>query len=232
MSTSGWKAPISENTLHELLFLTAYGDIRGAVPKPRQVGPGLVAAILIELNQIGAVAWPERRAHSQPINPYLPRSRSAVLQRSAVERVVKAAEASTSHRQAAHWMHVLGMEVHEYTESRLSTTGLVVRRKRRKLAGGKEILIVRQTGALTLIQAKLLTAAKGLSKPDPASAALCGLVATLRLESTVEPYAGSKFASELRAVSVEHLPHFQQILTELEDVLITDQMRGKHPPLG
>jgi len=231
MFPPGPNEQIEHHQLHELLFLFAYGDARGSVSKPWHLGPGLVAAILIELAGIDALAWLGNRPRIQAVSPFLPPSRTAMLRTAAVQQVLAALGGSPRAETASHWMRALGAEVHEHTTAALSEAGTVRRGERKSLTGRKEV-VVQHSSIPAHLQARVLLMAKRMREVDTRSAALCGLIVTLRLEGMIKTDSRLRLASELRDVSLQHAPHSQEILAELRGVLYPGHLRGGQIPLG
>ena len=252
---------MTDLVLHEQLFLVAHGESAGPAARPQSLGPGLVAALLVELllagrldtepgrvrrrgadyqdaddqgsdGRDGADRGADRQgtddqdADRRGLGAARPGAGAEAGARSGpdgrlapVTAAVLQELAASEPRQPGHWMRSLADGVHGAVAARMAGAGLVRPGSRRRLVRRRTRAEVADPLALARIQTDLLHLVNGRRELDAAACALCGLVAVLRLENTLEVYADPEFGAALREVSKINVPRAEGVLDALEVVL-------------
>jgi hypothetical protein len=216
--------------LHEQLFLVAQGESAGPAGRPPSLGPGLVAALLVELLLAGRLdTEPGPGPHSDQQGadqqgfddgPAAPGSGAAAHAALApVTAAVLDEIAAADPGPPGYWMRSLADGVYETVAARMAEAGLVRIGARRRLVQRRTRLEVGDPLALARLQTDLLHLVNGRRELDAAACALCGLVAVLRLEDTLEAYADPEFGAALREVAKINVPRAEIVLDALEVVL-------------
>jgi hypothetical protein len=216
--------------LHEQLFLVAHGESAGPAARPPSLGPGLVAALLVELllaGRLDPAPGPGPQADQQGSDqqgfdddPAAPGSGAAAdAGLSPVAAAVLAEIAAAEARPPGYWMRSLADGVYETVAARMAEAGLVRVGTRRRLVQRRTSVEVGDPLALARLQTDLLHLVNGRREMDVTACALCGLVAVLRLEDTLEAYADPEFGAALREVAKINVPRAEIVLDALEVVL-------------
>jgi hypothetical protein len=223
-------AAVTDLVLHEQLFLVAHGESAGPAARPQSLGPGLVAALLVELLLAGRLDTAPGRGRIQEPDQQDPDRQGIDRQgldsddpgagsaaHAALSEVTAAVLREISGgdpRPPGYWMRSLADGVYAAVSARMAKAGLVrvESRRRTRVEVGDPL-------ALARLQTDLLHLVNGRRELDATACALCGLVAVLRLENTLEAYADPEFGAALREVAKINVPRAEIVLDALEVAL-------------
>jgi hypothetical protein len=164
-------------SLRDDLFLLAHDDTGKLVIQDASIGAGLAGATLIDLLQSGRV--------------FVSGGRLTVVDTSSTgddetDATIEAIAANTAPCGPRAWVSWISHGAYERIAETLAARGRVHRSTTRRLG----VIAVRRClpaniEDLVRVRARLRYAIHGRDLPDPATAALCGLVRVLRLESSL-----------------------------------------------
>jgi hypothetical protein len=164
-------------TLRTDVFLLAHDDAGRLIGSEAGVGAGLAGATLIELLLAGRIAVAEGR---------LDVIDSALTGDEESDATLEAIAANTAPCGPRAWVSWISHGAYDRVAEQLAEAGVVQRTSARRLG----LLPVQrcrpaQDEDLIRVRARVRYAIHGTQPPDPSTAALCGLVRVLRLESSL-----------------------------------------------
>jgi hypothetical protein len=118
------------------------------------------------------------------------------------------------------WLRALTGSIHERATASLVAAGLLARTTRKRLWGNTSGYAPVDTAPASVACARMRWAVYGHEQPDPQCAALCGLVAILRLERGLHLDAPTgDILSRLRDLARWHYPPGAEILAAVEALI-------------
>jgi hypothetical protein len=200
--------------LRDELYLLAHDDDTGKLHIHSQsLGVGLAGAVLIDLFLSGWVGIEGERIRVRrrgQVGDPIADTALAALRQARTTLTLKM------------WLHGLGGDLYERTCAGLVSVGVLHRVSRRRLAGlvRSDTYLAADTRYTVTARASIRYLANGHEQPNDHSAALCGLVAVLGLESFLYlDESGARLRARLRDIASGHHPDVRDILAVVDAVV-------------
>jgi hypothetical protein len=199
--------------LHQELYLIAHGeDGRPLIHLPT-LQLGLASAVLLDLVLAERIEIHSGELYVHDTEP---------LGYTVVDTVIPALLRDRKHRDLREWLRSLAEDSYDRSCASLVALGLLARVTRRRLG-----LVPRNryqptgTGPTVIARASVRYAVEGRERPDAQCAALCGLVAVLRLgDALYVDLPGTQIQELLRRIVSGHVRSVREI------VAVTDALAG------